>query len=50
VIAERETPVVLEVANVAVSEGPFGIVCGIQFVAVFQSPDAGLAFHVALPA
>ena len=50
VSAERETPVVLDKANVAVSDGPLGTVFGIQFVAVFQSPVAGLACHVALPA
>jgi len=39
-----------EEANVAVSPVPLGTVAGFQFVAVFQSPVAGLAFHVALPA
>jgi hypothetical protein len=29
---------------------PFGTVLGIQLVAVFQSPLAGLRFQVALPA
>ena len=33
VLAEMKTPVVLEDANVAVSEGPFGMVAGIQFAA-----------------
>ena len=47
---ETETLVVLEVANVAVSEGPLGTVPGDQFAAVFQSPDVGLVFQVALPA
>src|SRR5438876_8372399 len=42
--------VLLEDANVAVSAGPFGTVVGVQLVAVNQSPVAGLAFHVALPA
>ena len=50
VLAERETPVVFEAANVAVSEGPLGTVGGVQFAALFQSPAAGLVFHVALPA
>jgi hypothetical protein len=40
----------LLVAKVAVSEAPFGTVCGVQFVAVFQSPEVGLSFQVALPA
>jgi len=47
---ETKTPVVLEEANVAVSEGPFGIVGGVQLLAVFQSPDPGFVFHVALSA
>src|SRR5204863_7147676 len=47
---ERETPVMLEVANVAMSDGPLGGPPAVQFVAVFQSPVAGLANHVALPA
>ena len=42
--------VLLEEANVAVSAGPFGTVVGVQLVAVNQSPVAGLAFQVALPA
>ena len=50
VFAESETLVILEVAKVAVSDAPLGTVVGVQFVAVFQSPVAGLAFHVALPA
>jgi hypothetical protein len=36
--------------NVAVSEGPFGTVAGVQLAAVFQSPFVGLRFQVALPA
>ena len=40
--------VILEDANVAVSEGPSGMVEGIQLAAWFQSPVAGLIFHVAL--
>src|SRR5438067_6965030 len=47
-LAERKTLVVLEVANVAVSDGPLGMVGGVQFAAWFQSPVAGLVFHVAL--
>ena len=47
---EMEMPVVLETANWAVSAGPFGTVAGVQLAAVFQSPLAGLRFHVALPA
>ncbi len=44
------TLVVLEVPNVAVSANPLGTVDGVQLLAVFQSPVAGLVFHVALPA
>lgn len=40
---ESETAVRLLVANVAVSEGAFGMTCGVQFAAVFQSPEPGLA-------
>ena len=47
---ERERPVMLDVANVAVSVGELGTVAGIQLAAVFQSPVPGAAFHVALPA
>jgi len=47
---EMETVLTLEVANVAMSAGPFGMVFGVQFVAVFQSPLVGFKFHVALPA
>jgi hypothetical protein len=50
VLAERETPVVFEAANVAVSDGPLGMVGGIQFAAWFQSPVAGLFFQVPLSA
>ena len=42
--------VVFERANVAVSADPLGTVAGFQFVLVFQSPERGLPFHVALPA
>jgi len=50
VLAEREMPVVELVAKVAVSDGPLGIVDGLQLSAVFQSPETGLADQVALPA
>ena len=39
-----------ETANVAVSNGPLGMVAGVQLLAVFQSLLPGLAFQVALPA
>jgi hypothetical protein len=48
--AERETFVVLEKSNVAVSAVPRGTVIGFQLAAVFQSPELGFALHVALPA
>ena len=50
VFAEIEMAVVFEVAKVAVSADPLGAVAGVQFVAVFQSPELGLRSHVALPA
>ena len=50
VLAEVETAVVFEEANVAVSDEPLGTVAGDQLLAVFQSPEAGLVFEVALPA
>ena len=50
VFDEMETPVILEDANVAVSAGPLGGPPAVQFAGVFQSPVAGLANHVALPA
>jgi hypothetical protein len=46
--AESETPVMVEVAKVATSAAPFGIVPPVQLPAVFQSPVPGLASHVAL--
>ncbi len=49
VTAEREMPVVLERANVAVSAGSLGTAAGVQLLAVFQSPEPGLVFHVVLP-
>jgi hypothetical protein len=48
--AERETPVMLEDANVAVSADPSGGPPAVQLAAVFQSPVAGVVSHVALPA
>src|SRR3954466_11917316 len=39
-----------EVAQVATSLGPLGTALGTQLVAVFQSPEVGLRFQVALPA
>ena len=50
VFAEIEMAVVFETANVAVSADPLGTVAGVQFVAVFQSPEPGLRSHIALPA
>jgi hypothetical protein len=50
VVAEIETAVVFESANVAVCPDPLGTVMGVQFAAVFQSPETGLRSHVALPA
>lgn len=48
--AEKERPVMLERANVAISVGPLGTVAGVQFAAVPQSPVTGSRFQVALPA
>ena len=48
--ARIETSVTPEEANVAVSEGPFGTVAGVQLAAVVQSPLVGLRFHMALSA
>ena len=50
VVTAMKGRLILEVANVAVSAGPFGTVAGVQLVAVIQSPVAGVAFQVALPA
>ena len=50
VFAEIEMAVVFETANVAVSADPLGTVAGVQFVAVFQSPEPWLRCHIALPA
>jgi len=50
VLADRDTVVISEVAKKAVSDGPLGGPPAVQFVAVFQSPVAELANHVALPA
>ena len=40
VLVESETSVVLETSKVAVSDGPFGTVAGVQLAAVFQLPLA----------
>ena len=48
--SEMETAVLFEEANVAVSDMSLGMVCGVQLLAVFQSPEPGFAFHVALSA
>jgi len=50
VSAEIERRVILDKPKKAVSADPLGTVAGLQFVSVFQSPDWGLCFHVALPA
>src|SRR4051794_31497318 len=47
---DTETVVIEEVENVAVSANPLGMVVGVQFVAVFQMPVAGLDSQVASPA
>src|SRR5439155_25396253 len=47
---ETEMSVVFETSKVATTADSFGIVGGIQFVAVFQSPLSGVALQVALPA
>ena len=47
---EIETFVAEDEPNVAVSAGPLGTVVGDQLAAVFQSPLAGDADQVALPA
>ena len=46
VLAERETLVILEVANMASSDGPLGAIGGDQFVLLFQFPEVGFANHV----
>lgn len=48
--SEVEILVMFERLNVAVSGDPLGTVVGVQLAAVFQSPEPGLRFHVALPA
>ena len=50
VLAEIDRPVVLDKPKKAVSAGPFGTVVGVQLAALFQSPEAGLRPHIALPA
>ena len=46
----RITFVMFEAANVAVSAAPLGTIGGVQFAAVFQSPELGFVVHVALSA
>jgi hypothetical protein len=46
---EKEIFLPVDVAKVAMSDGPFGTVAGVQLVAVFQSLPAGFTFQVALP-
>ena len=48
--AESDRSVIVEVAKVATSPGPFGTVGGVQLAAVFHSPLVGLGLQVALPA
>ena len=48
--SSRSTFVILEIANVAVSPGPSGIVAGVQLEAMNQRPLAGLRIQVALSA
>src|SRR6266568_6891639 len=48
--ADTATCVTLDMAKLAMSDGPFGTVCGIQFAAVFQSLFVGFLSQVALPA
>src|SRR2546423_15115464 len=50
VVPEFEMLVVFEMSKVAVSDGPFGTVAGVQLAAVFQLPLVGLRFQVALSA
>src|SRR5262249_58851077 len=42
--------VVPEAPKVAISDGPFGTVRGVQFAVVSHVPSRGVAFQVALPA
>src|SRR5438552_2744440 len=50
VSAAKNTLLLLENANVAMSAAPLGIVAGVQFAAAFQFPELGFALQVALPA
>src|SRR6266446_5930546 len=43
------TSVTFDVPKVATSVVAFGMVCGLQFAAVFQSPLVGFVAQVALP-
>ena len=47
---EPDTSVTFEAANVAISDELFGTVSGDQFAALFQLPDVGFCFQVALSA
>ncbi len=50
VAPEVVIPVVFETSKVAISDGPFGTVAGVQLAAVLQALVAGFRFQVALPA
>src|SRR5437870_960060 len=50
VFADKETAIRLLAANVAISDGPLGMVSGFQFSALFQLSERGFAFHVAVSA
>src|SRR5882757_3557931 len=45
-----DTFVLVELAKVATSDAPFGIVAGVQLAGVFQFAVAGFCCQVALPA
>ena len=49
VSAAKDTSLVLEGANAAVSAARLGIVAGVKFAAAFQFPEPGFSFQVALP-
>jgi hypothetical protein len=50
VAAVRETAVLFEMSNVAVSNGPLGTTAGVQLAGLIHCILAGLRFQVALPA
>ena len=50
VFAEKDSAVIVERLNVAVSVNPLGGPPAVQFPAEFQSPEIGSARHAALPA